>query len=169
MAQRTRRLSLPFLRSGLGRDSRGATLIEFGLFMPILGLMALGTMDLGRGLAARWALEQAAQRTIELANLGRRRLANYDFLKAEAASAAGVPVGQVTLNSWVECRNTSTGATRTIAVIATDCAATEKPARYVTIAIWKNFTPMFASIPIIGRIGTNGVVRLSADSGVRVQ
>lgn len=169
MAQRTRRLSLPFLRSGLGRDSRGATLIEFGLFMPILGLMVLGTMDLGRGLAARWALEQAAQRTIELANLGRRPLADYSFLTAEAASAAGVPASQVTLDAWVECRNGDTGATRTVRPVATNCNADEKPARYVTIAIWKNYTPMFASIPIIGRIGTNGVVRLSADSGVRVQ
>lgn len=92
-------------------DSRGASLLEFGLFFPILALFLLGTIDLGRGLAAKFHLEQAAQRTIELANLGNRPQADYSFLIAEAAAAAEVPATQVTLEQWLECRS-GTGTLR---------------------------------------------------------
>jgi Flp pilus assembly protein TadG len=73
-------------------------MLEFGLFFPFLALMLLGTIDLARGLAVKFGLDQATQRTIELATLGNRPLADYSFLRAEAATAAGVPVAQVTLD-----------------------------------------------------------------------
>jgi Flp pilus assembly protein TadG len=151
-------------------DSRGASLLEFGLFFPILALFLLGTIDLGRGLAAKFHLEQAAQRTIELANLGNRPQADYSFLIAEAAAAAEVPATQVTLEQWLECRS-GTGTLRRAATFAGPCDATETSARYVTITIYRDYLPMFGSIPLIGRIGsgTNNSVRLTSDSGVRVQ
>ena len=152
-------------RSGLARDERGVSVLEFGLFFPVLALMVLGTIDLARGLATRFALEQAVQRTIELATLGGRPLADYTFLKAEAASAAGVPVAQVTLDQWLDCNNARqtsfTGA----------CPAGQQAARYVTITAYADYTPTFRKIPLIGRVATaaDGKIRLTADSGVRVQ
>ena len=78
--------------------------------------------------------------------------------------------GQVTLGQWLECR-TAAGAVRREASFTGACAAGEQTARYVTITIWKDYVPMFGSIPILGRVGSgaNGAIRLTADSGVRVQ
>ncbi|HEX8644307.1 MAG TPA: TadE/TadG family type IV pilus assembly protein [Allosphingosinicella sp.] len=171
MAQRTRRSDHPNFMPGLVRDERGASLIEFGLFFPILALLVLGTIDLGRGLATKFALDQATQRTIELANLGGRPLADYSHLRAEAATASGLPVTQVTLDQWLECR-TGAGASTRAASFTGVCAAGQQSARYVTITIWKDYVPMFAKIPYLGQrlgAGANGSIRLTSDSGVRVQ
>lgn len=139
-------------------------MLEFGLFFPFLALMLLGTIDLARGLATKFGIEQATQRTIELATLGNRPRADYSFLTAEAATAAGVPVGQVTLDQWLECNNTrQTNFTG-------NCPSGQQAARYVSITVWKDYTPMFEGIPFVGRIANaNGKIRLTADSGVRVQ
>ena len=152
-------------RTGIARDERGVSMLEFGLIFPILALMVLGTIDLARGLAARFALEQATQRTIELATLGNRPLADYSFLRAEAATAAGVPVTNVTLDQWLECNTTRQPA------FNGSCTAGQQTARYVTITVFTDYTPMFEWIPIVGRLATaaNGKIRLTADSGVRVQ
>jgi Flp pilus assembly protein TadG len=170
MAQRTRRFQLPSFRTRLGRDERGTSLLEFGLFLPVLGLLVLGTMDLGRGLAVKFQLDQATQRTIELANLAGRPLTSYSFLIPEATAAAGVPSSQVTLRDWMECRPL-TGAIRTNLPSTTVCNTGEQSARYITITIWKDYVPFFSSIPLIGKIGTgpNNAVRMTSDSGVRVQ
>jgi Flp pilus assembly protein TadG len=156
----------------LDADERGVTLVEFGLFFPILALLLLGTIDLGRGLATKFGLEQAAQRTIELATLGSTTTrTDYTFLKAEAATAAGVPVAQVTLDQWLECTPAGGGTPTRAATFNSTCAAGQQSARYVKITIYKDYTPNFASIPYIGSIATNpnGTMRLTADAGVRVQ
>jgi Flp pilus assembly protein TadG len=171
MAQPTRRSCPLQAKRGLARDEKGGTLIEFGLFLPILALLVLGTIDLGVGLATKFQVEQATQRTIELAAVGGGRpQADYSFLIPEAAAAAAVPQTQVTLGQWLECR-TAAGATRRESNFNGTCQATELTARYITITIWKDYVPMFASVPILGRVGsgTNGSIRLTADSGVRVQ
>jgi len=149
----------------IGPDSRGVSMLEFGLFFPFLALMMLGTIDLARGLAAKFGLEQATHRTIELATLGRGTLTDYSFLRTEAAAAAGVPIAQVTLDQWLECNNTRqasfTGA----------CTTGQQTARYITITVYKDHRPTFEWIPIMGRLATaaNGTIRITADSGVRVQ
>ncbi|HEY0011818.1 MAG TPA: TadE/TadG family type IV pilus assembly protein [Allosphingosinicella sp.] len=170
MAKTARRSFTASPKRSLAGDERGATLIEFGLFFPILALLLLGTIDLGRGLATKFQIEQATQRTIELANLGGRPQADYSYLVPEAVSASGVPANQVTLSQWLECR-TASGTTRRETSFSGACQAGEQTARYVTITIWKDYVPMFASIPLLGRVGSgaNGSIRLTADSGVRIQ
>lgn len=170
MAKHARRFLFTEVQRSLARDTGGATLVEFGLFFPIIALLLLGTIDLGMGLATKFRLEQATQRTIELATTMGRPQTDYSFLVAEAVRASGVPAGQVTLGQWLECRTTS-GTTRREANFNGVCAGSEQAARYVTITIWQNYVPMFGAIPLLGRIGTgpNGSIRLTADSGVRVQ
>ena len=146
-------------------DASGVSMLEFGLFFPFLALMLLGTIDLARGLAAKFGLEQATHRTIELASLGNRPLADYSFLRTEAATAAGVPIGQVTLDQWLECNNVRQSS------FTGTCASGQSSARYVTITVFKDHVPTFTWIPIVGRLATaaNGTIRITADSGVRVQ
>jgi Flp pilus assembly protein TadG len=170
MAQRIRRFRLAISGRRLARDERGVSIVEFGLFFPILALMLLGTIDFGRGLATKFKLDQATQRTIELASLAGRAQADYSFLVPEAVNASGVPTSQVRLGQWLECR-TASGATRREASFSGTCQTGEQTARYITITIWDDYVPMFASIPIIGQLGTGpgGSIRITSDSGVRVQ
>lgn len=148
----------------LGRDERGVSMLEFGLFFPILALIVLGTIDMAKGLAVKFALEQATQRTVELATLGGRPKADYSYLATEARNAADVPAGNVAVKQWLECDTVEQP------LFNGTCPSGQQAARYVTVEIYKDYRPMFGSIPFVHRVAdANGAIRITADSGVRVQ
>ena len=168
IATTERRLSLPGrLRSsvrGLRRDESGVSMLEFGLFFPILALLVLGTIDMAKGLGVKFALEQATQRTAEMAAMAGRAQADYTYLGTEAMAAAGVPLANVTIDQWLECNNARQPLFNGF------CPAGQQSARYVNITIFKDYTPMFRSIPFMRRVAdASGKIRITADSGVRVQ
>jgi Flp pilus assembly protein TadG len=49
------------MRRTLGRSEPGVALVEFALILPLVLTLALGSVDLGRGLVSYVELEQAAQ------------------------------------------------------------------------------------------------------------
>ena len=152
--------------AALVADARGATIVEFGLLLPILALMVLGTIDVSRGMATKFALEQAAQRTIEIASLGNRAQADYSFLRAEAAAAAGVPITNVTHNQWLECDGVRAASFTGV------CPAGQQAARYVEISLYRDFMPNFSYGPFAAGFANarpDGSLRITADAGVRVQ
>jgi Flp pilus assembly protein TadG len=128
-----------FRLRGLAGDSRGTSLIEFGFLAPVLCLLTIGIIDLSQGLAARFALQQAVNRSLELLQ-ARPAVAgaddtqvDYSFVQNEAASAAGVPASQVTMTKWLECNGVEQGN-----YLGT-CGSTEDTARYLRIRITKDF------------------------------
>jgi Flp pilus assembly protein TadG len=140
------RLRLP----ALARDESGTSLIEFGFLAPFLALLAMGVIDLSQGLAERFALQQAVNRSLELVQ-ARPAVAgaeandvDYSFVRAEAASAAGVPLAQVTLTRWLECNGTE------FADVTDTCPAGQDSARYLRVRITKTFQGdfYFQSIPM---------------------
>jgi Flp pilus assembly protein TadG len=163
-----RRLSLAgaLRRRGrtLRRDESGVSMLEFGLFFPILALLVLGTIDMAKGLSVKFALEQATQRTAEMAAMAGRARADYTYLATEAMAAAGVPLANVNVDQWLECNNARQP------LFTGFCPAGQQAARYVNVTIFKDYTPMFRSIPFMRRVAdANGKIRITADSGVRVQ
>jgi Flp pilus assembly protein TadG len=156
--------------SRLRSDSRGASMVEFALVLPVLGFFLLGTIDVTRAVIAKFTLEQAAQRTIEQVSLGNRNRATYQFLQAQAAANAGIPVGQVVVTEWLECRNSTTGA-RTTLLFTETCPSGTTSARFVEIAMWQRYMPSF-TYPGGRRLAglqADGSIRVEADAGVRVQ
>lgn len=153
----------------LARDDAGVSMIEMGFVMPFLGVLMMGCIDLGMGLSERYELQQAAHRTIELANvrtLTADKDANeidFSFLKSEAATAAGVPPSQVTLTRWVECNGTVKPAYDMV------CQPTEKVARYIQLEILKEYTPMFGLARIYPITNPNGSVQMTVEAAVRIQ
>ena len=136
----------------LARDERGTSLIEFGFLVPVLALLAMGVIDLSRGLAERFALQQAVNRGLELIQ-ARPAVAgadsddvDYDFVKVEVAAAAGVanPDSQVTLTRWLECNGGDPKP------VTDTCADGQDVARYLRVRVTKNFIGEFyyASIPM---------------------
>ena len=162
------------LRTRLGAlaaDARGATLVEFGLLFPVIALLVLGTIDVARGVATKFALEQAAQHTIENAARGGQPQPDYSFLKVDAAERAGVDANDVTFDQWLECHDDSGNSVRQSSFTG-NCPDGQTEARYVEISISDDYMPTFGYGPLAAgmpNVAADGSIRITADAGVRVQ
>lgn len=144
----------------LAVDARGTSLVEFAATAPVFALLVVGIGDISRGFSDRLALQQAANRTLELAHLGTPD-PDYSYLIQEAATAAGVPETQVRLRQWLECDGTRKAFDGT-------CEENEQIARYITLTINSTFSPAFGSIGYPGAL-PDGRVPLVAEASLRVQ
>lgn len=144
----------------LAANARGAAVIEYAIAAPFLILIMVGTIDLSRAFAAKTRLHAALSRTLEMAQLGTGD-GSYDYLVAEAASAAGVPEEKVTLDKWIECDGTKKDYEET-------CASGEETARYLELSIESDYTPMFDGA-VFGTNFVGGLVDISVSDTLRVQ
>lgn len=143
------------------RHEGGAAVTELGLAIPMLFILLLGLIDLGRGFSIKLQLEQAAQRAIERVMNGQADRTTVAALKAEAAVAADVPetAGNPTVDFWLECngvRQANYDAT---------CGTGQVFRRYLSVRIEKTFTPIFSMA------GTNddGTITIRGATSVRTQ
>ena len=159
------RARLPTCLCRLRGDERGASIIEFALFAPILGFMVMGISDLAMGYSAKLELEGAAYRALEKVAVGSVQ-SNYSSLRQEAATAAGVPLANVTVSNWLECnrvRQSDFNGT---------CPDGQMVSRYVQVAITSSYQPSFDYGPIgrsFGERSADGSFPLSATAAMRVQ
>lgn len=142
----------------LTREDRGTSLVEMALIMPFLTLLIVGIIDVSMGLAARFSLQQAVGRSLELVQARPPQAGaddadvSYEYIRTEAANAAGAG-SAVTLTRWRECD----GAKRDD--YKASCADGEETARYIRINIKKNFN---GSLYL-------GNIPMEAEGTVRVQ
>jgi Flp pilus assembly protein TadG len=149
----------------LRRDERGVSVIEFALVAPIMMALILGVTDLSRAFATRLTLQQAANRAIEKAGVGTVQ-SDYNYLKADAATAAGVAQTAVTVDSWVECDGTRQ------ATFASECTTAQQIARYVQVTVNANFAPMFSYGPLgrnVFATAADGTVPMTGKAALRIQ
>jgi Flp pilus assembly protein TadG len=146
------------LRLSLARDERGTSLIEFGFLAPFLAMLAMGVIDLSRGLAERFALQQAVNRSLELIQ-ARPAVASatatdldYNFALVEAQTAAGTGA-TVTMTRWLECDGVEQAA------VTGSCADDQDTARYLRLRVTKDFQGDFYF----------STIRMSATGAVRTQ
>jgi Flp pilus assembly pilin Flp len=162
-------IRLPKLRR-LARDERGVSLIELGLVAPFLSVLLMGCIDLGMGLSRRYDLQQAAHRTIELANVRALTAASdsneidFSFIKTEAMAAGRVDEDQVTLTRWLECDGE---------VMEPDVRvcpeADQKVARYIQLEINDQYEPMFELAKIYPITNRDGTIQMTVEAAVRIQ
>lgn len=145
----------------LAREDRGVALLETALIAPIILMLLAGAVDFAMGFSLKLQTQQAAARTIEFAtSAGLQTLSDAD-LQADAASAAGVPTSQVTVDRWLECAG----------VRQTDFDAgcdTGEQARYVSVRIDNSYQPMWRSL-LPASIAQGGAISFSGFSTVRLQ
>lgn len=152
----------------LARDESGASLIEMGLAMPVLASLLIGMVDISRAYSAKLQLEQAAYRAIEKVQQYNTTSSTYNTLKSEAAAAAtaagftGVTDSNVTVDYWLECNGTRAANYDSV------CPGSQTYARWVTVDINANFTPMFASRRWPGA-NSDGTFTLHGQAGLRTQ
>jgi len=149
------------LLHALRRDTRAASVVEFALFAPVLGMMLMGISDFAMGYAKKLRIEQAIYRTLEKIAVGTVQ-SNYQTFKAEAASAAGVSQSEVTIRNWLECNEVESPNG-----FSGSCSTGQRTARYVSITIATSYTPEFAYGPWV--TDSNGRVPISSSSSLRVQ
>ena len=144
--------------SGLGGDQRGVSTVELAIFLPLLATLIIGGIDLGQGLSRHFTLQQAVDRSLEMVQ-GRQSsatatgsLVDYSFIRTEAAEAAQVPIGKVTLRKWLECDEVERTEYETI------CEDGVESARYLELRIVTTYdsTILFTTLPIAVR----GAVRI---------
>ena len=149
-----------FLRR-LRADAKGASVVEFALFAPILSMMVMGISDFAMGYSAKLRVEGAIYRTLEKVAVGTVQT-DYQYLKAEAATAAGVAQSAVTVDNWLECNRVRADS------FAGQCAAGQDTARYVSVSITTSYTPRFGYGPLRNR-NSSGVVPITSASSLRIQ
>lgn len=150
------------LRS-LSRDSRGASVIEFGLFAPILAVMVMGISDVAMGYSAKLQVEQAVYRALEKVAVGTVQ-SDYQYLRNEAAAAdgsGGIQASNVTVENWLECNRVRQTTFTAL------CPTGQDTARYVSVSVSWSYTPQFSYGPLVGN--SSGVVPISASASLRIQ
>lgn len=147
--------------AALRGDERGAAIMELAIVTPVFAAMLIGMVDIGRGYSMKLQLEQAAQRSIEKVMNGQADKTTAAALKTEAATTAGVPETNVTVDYWLECDNARQ------ADYNTTCSSGAVYRRYLTVQIDKTFTPMFAT-KWLGS-NTDGTFTVTGKTGVRTQ
>lgn len=150
----------------LWADQRGASIVELALAVPLLGFLLLGSVDMGMGYTERLRLQQAANRTIEMATTRGQVNSSFSYLQSQAAAASGEPSGNVTVDSWLACddaRQSSFNGT---------CGGNQQIARYVSIRIEGTHEPLIDYAGLARRFGTDGLggdVDIVGEAVVRVQ
>ncbi|HET7816109.1 MAG TPA: TadE/TadG family type IV pilus assembly protein [Sphingomicrobium sp.] len=142
-------------------DEGGSSVIEMGLVAPFLAAMLIGMVDLSRAYSTKLSVEQAAQRTIEKIQVSSYDPTDNEAIRQEAADAAGVPVANVLVASWLQCNNSSTKQSFT-----SSCSDGEPYARYIGIGIRKSYTPLF---PVKWDRTASGIWTVRGVAGIRVQ
>jgi Flp pilus assembly pilin Flp len=147
-------------------DERGASAIELGVSLPILMMLTVGAVDVSNLISARLDLEQAAQRTTDLALASRPRTSNGAYLVTEAAAASGQPAANVTVDIFLECEGVRQP------VFSAPCEEGEARARFASVSIRRDYQPMFdykALGALFGRRIMKSTITIEGDSVVRFQ
>ena len=155
----------------IGRDQRGAAMIEMAFIAPVIALMTVGVVDLSNGFGTKLRVEQAAQRSIEKVMQTTGVTTVEDTIAAEAVcqyngtnsdgtcKTAPLTTADVTVTHRLECDN--------VVSAAADCTGTQKESRWVQVTVATDYTPMFP-LHFTG-IAANGKYHIQSIAGMRTQ
>ena len=175
----------------LGRDQRGAAVIELALVAPIFALMMIGIVDMSNAFSRKLALEQAAQRAIEKIMQTTETSTVEDTLTTEAicqfngtnddgtCKTSPITSNNVTVKWRRECTDASGALTAApgspyttsadFDLSANACpSGTAKEADYIQVQVADKYVPMFP-IHFADYNSTDGAYDLSATAGVRTK
>ena len=130
--------------NGVPRRERGQSLVELAIALPMLLLLLLGTVDLGRAYADYVALKNAA-----------RDGAGYGILK---------PTDTAGMTSRVLAAGVPSGTTAT--ATCTGSCATVDATGTVVVTASSTFSPV--TLGFFSWLGTGGTITLTATAKMRV-
>lgn len=154
------------IAKALWRDERGTGTIELALSAPILAFLLVGAVDMGMGYTERLALQQAANRTLELGMARGPVNDSYSYLQAIGATNSGRPTSAVTIDNWLECDGARQGS------FDGTCGGNQQTARYISVRITGTHQPTFDYNGLARRFGDTGLggsVAIAGSAAVRIQ
>ena len=172
----------------IGRDERGSATIGFAIVAPMLAVMITGVVDLSMAYSRKLEIEQGAQRAIEKVMQTTTTDTVDATLQAEAASAARVPLNQVTVSYMKDCNGVETDITADVATIvaaidaailaggdgsdvdksAMDCPAGQQQRSYITVNIVDSYEPVIDP-RYVGFGDSNGRLPINVTTGIRTK
>ena len=172
----------------LSREERGSATIEFAIVAPMLAIMITGVVDLSMAYSRKLEIEQGAQRAIEKVMQTTTTDTVDATLQSEAASAARVPLANVTVKYMKDCNGTETDITSDVATIvanieaaiaagtdpsdvdksAMDCAAGQQQRSYITVNIVDSYEPVIDP-RYVGFGDANGRLPINVTTGIRTK
>ncbi|MDQ3144107.1 MAG: pilus assembly protein [Pseudomonadota bacterium] len=151
----------------LRSDRSGTATVELALVAPLLAAFVIGISDVSVAMGRKLLLEQAAQRGIEKIMQTTTDTTVDETIVAEAAVAAGVEEDDVVLDYWLECTAPGGSPVRKGDYNLDTCAANEREARYITLTVTDQFTPMFPTH--FAGLDADGTYEIEATSGIRIK
>jgi Flp pilus assembly protein TadG len=158
----------------LASDESGASIIEMALILPFFATMVIGVVDISRAYSQKLILEQAAYRAIEKVQQYQSTESTYNTLKNETVNAAtnagftDVTAASVTIDYWLECNGTRQGDGTPGNGYDGVCSSGQTYARWISVDVTHNFTPMFPSSRWPGS-NSNGTYTLHGRAALRTQ
>lgn len=155
------------------RCDRGTAAVELALVAPVVGVLLLGFVDIAQRVAMRVALEQAANRAVELA-ASRPPTEDGDYLYLEEEAEAAVREthndADLALDVKADIYMTCDG-TKNDNYASTDCSGAI--ARFAAVEVKAIHSPIFDYGPLLRMVGIQGAGlsddELEAQSEVRLQ
>jgi len=121
---------------------QGASAVELALALPLLLLLLLLAIDYALAFSAQMRLSSAAARAAELATGSGRVLSSYEFLAAEAQTAA--PGATATVTNWLECNAVRQQDAAGV------CGSGIRFSRYVQVRVADTYQPIFRLGSVVG-------------------
>lgn len=119
------------------RDRAGNATIEIALVMPLVLMFALGGIDFAMGYRHKIEMQQTAQLGAEYVMGTMENVPTAIEVRQAISEASGMPVGSITVDTWIECD----GVKPTIA--APICVnPTADQTDFMTITVRDTYTPM---------------------------
>lgn len=165
----------------LTADRRGAIIVELALVAPVLATMIIGVVDMSNAFSRKLALEQGAQRAIEMIMQTTNDKTVEGALKGEAVcqvngmtggvcNTAPITVTDVTVTYRKECTDSGGAVTSTsnidpLIVDAVTCAV-GPGSNFILVKVVDKYTPIFPWR--FAAIDPDGTYHISATAGMRM-
>ena len=89
--------------SGVRADQKGTATIELAIATPVLLMFALGGIDLALGYVHKLEVQQYAQIGADYVMSEMETVPTDVEIKARVHEGSGVPLGDITVERWIEC------------------------------------------------------------------
>jgi hypothetical protein len=143
------------------RDDRGVAVVELALTMPILMAMVMGVADMSMAYSRKLAIEQAAQRAIEMIQQTTEETSVETVIQGEIADQAGVAASGVTVENILFCAGELVGD------FNSECADDDTEVRYIKITVTGEYDPFFPAV--LGDTNDDGNYVIRAVAGIRTK
>lgn len=123
------------------RSERGSAILETGLALPVLMLMACGAMDLARVFVAGIVVESAARASVQSGSYSVGKADSTSMNQAGANDAAGQGITGIVVTSRTFCG--CVGSTSQVSCSTATCSGAT-PSGYVESTATYTFRPLIA-------------------------